>query len=131
MPPLQSVYDGTTKDTEIAQGVTVITTALAADLDIGDEDCSLTDATGAAGRATIVVDDEIIYYHSRLGNAPSTVEGLLRGQDGTVEADHVATAVVTIVSGPRFGNPALIDAVLMMQDHLVDLRSRVTALEAI
>ena len=120
--PLVSNYSASTKTKDdavsLASGITVISTTLAATLNIGAAETTLTNAAGAPGRGVFVVENEVVYYGSRLGNTPATVEDLLRGRDGTTEVDHASGAAVTIVSAPRFGNPAFKDSVIAMQTQL-------------
>lgn len=131
--PLQSNYvAGVSEDTSttLALGTKVVTTTLTADLNAGETDLAqITDGTGSELKGTMVIDDEVIHYHRYDKSDSTSIGDLLRGQEGTADATHLSGATVMIIGAPRFGNPALVDSILAMQDHLADLESRVKALE--
>lgn len=103
----------------LATGGTEISTTLAADLLIGDEESIFCDSVlGAQGGWTVVVDDETIYYGATYG--ANRLDDLARGQSGTVEADHFIGAPVTIYGPPRIDNPATKGAIIAIQGRLVD-----------
>lgn len=127
--------DGT-KDTSLslAHGITSIVTTLTDDLAIDGEEMTVDDATGAGVKGVAVIEDEIVYYHGRRGK--SRILELQRGQAGSSAALHLLGATVTFYNMPKFINPALVDALISMQqiindqaDVIADLQTRVTALE--
>ena len=65
---------------------------LGAALAIGDTSMALSSATGFSDTGVVKVNSEIIRYASITGN---TLLGLERGYDGTTEAAHSSSAVVT------------------------------------
>lgn len=118
--PGQSQFaGGGTLDTAInlSMGVRVVTTTLATNLSNSEiEQVFLTDATGIPFRSTIVINDERIYCDGRFGD---TLQLLTRGAEGTTPASHTAGATVTYYSAPRFGNPAIEDAVMALENALI------------
>ena len=133
MKPIHSNFKETKqKDTQIslAHGSKVISATLARDISADETDTLLVDHAGNSERVgTIIVDDEIIYYHVYDSKEPGTFLDLLRGQGGTVSASHLVGASVTIIGKPRFGNPAVADSIISVQEVLLDLISRVETLE--
>src|SRR6185369_10906498 len=121
-----------TKDSavQLAHGSRVVATNLARDLDAAETDLLIvSDAGNSSPRGVVVVEDEIIFYHRYDRGEPGTLSDLLRGQQGSQRVAHRADAEVVILSSPRFGNPAVAEAIIAMQEDLLDLLVRVEGLE--
>jgi hypothetical protein len=119
-----------TADT-LTQGAAQVSVTLAGDINESFiNHLKVSNAAGAPRKnGTVVVDGEIIYYGIFDPSDPGYLYDLKRGQDGTTAAAHSAGAVVAILGPPRFGSPALVDAVIAMQTTINDLKSRLEALE--
>lgn len=114
----------------LAHGSKVMETTLASDLSAVESDKMLvSDASGLDRRGALVIGDEIIYYHHWDRFESEVILDLLRGQQGTIPAHHSAGTPVTILGAPRFSNPALPESVISMQQKLLELEARITALE--
>lgn len=103
---------------------TINGTTLTADLDIGERSrLDASDTTKAQRKGGLVlVDSELIYYAMYDESEPGVVYDLMRGMNGTTEADHdVATAVVTFFSYEM--------NLLSMQAHILNLEQRLQDLE--
>lgn len=128
--PLASVFTYGAQDdaTTLFAGRSEVATTLAADInDTEDETLYVVDATNSDFRGIIVVDDELIRYGGRFGT--DRIQNLTRGYGGTVAASHTTGATVTIY--PDYFIPKPIqDAILVMQETINDLNSRLSAIEA-
>lgn len=113
----------------LANGAHSGETELAEDLAIDEEELMrVLDATNAPIGGTVVINDEIIYYHARY--KASDLLHLQRGMEGTTPAAHTAGSAVVIYGAPRFGNPAIAQAIIAMQGVITDLKARIAVLES-
>lgn len=120
--------DGT-PDTQTSLSIgSYITTTLASDInDSETESIELNDAGRAPVRGFISIENEIIYYEGRYGS--NLLKELERGANSTTPAAHTAGATVLILPPPFYINPALIDAIISLQENLNSLTTRVETLE--
>lgn len=100
----------------------LVSPTLSTDLNIGDKNhVHISDTTGAQrGGGLILIGMEIIYYELFDPSDPGMLYDLHRGMNGTAEANHVATAPVTIYSYEL--------GIASMQAHILNLESRVQSL---
>lgn len=77
-------------------GNAVVITELTADITDSDTTIPVEDTTGFLNVAKIVIDDEVIFYHSKSATSfsGSYFHPLLRGQDGTEAEAHLEGAAV-------------------------------------
>jgi hypothetical protein len=105
-------------------------TTLVNDLGKNQDFCVITDGTKLAPGnigGTIQINDEIIYFSARSGDAPATLTGLEREQEGT-EAPNTHDAGSTVTSQIVAGNfNTLKQAVLELRDNKYDLPAGGTA----
>jgi hypothetical protein len=131
--PLRSLYaqDSTSVDTDmtINRGPAGTVAALAQAMDDAQTEVAfITDTTGAPYEGLMVVDDELIAYHSRFG--VDQILDLERGYAGTIPVAHLEAAEVEF--HPFFYVPEAITlAMIAMQEKLNELDARVAVLEAL
>lgn len=129
--PLLSRFadDGSVDDsTSLFAGKSAVTTpTLTVELsDSETEEFFVNSAEGAPNKGYAIIEDEIIAYTSRFG--PYKILYLERGVNGTTPATHAVSTSVTFT--PDYHIPAaLIEAVIAMQEKLVEYETRIAALE--
>lgn len=132
MPILQSNFadDSTVVDdanTLFAGKETITSPTLTVNLsDSETEVFYIDDAEGLPKQGFAAIDDEVIFYSSRYG--AYEIRYLQRGQNGTTPASHTHGATVTFT--PVFYIPeSFRAAIIAMQEYMISVEARVTALE--
>jgi hypothetical protein len=118
-----------TKKTLFSGKSSVTTPVLTKELSSDEtEEFFVNDSTGASNQGFAVIDEEVIFYSSRFGKYK--IRYLKRGYNDTVPAIHLVNTPVTFT--PLFYVPeSLVEAVIAVQDVVLNLKSRVERVEAL